>query len=207
MRVSTEVSILSRLADRLQPDAALNTIGGILFQSSAGSLTGCNWRERGCAQVVELVSILSRLADRLQLAPGRTLPTARKRFQSSAGSLTGCNCAGGAGGVGSAVFQSSAGSPTGCNFVRPAATRWMTLFQSSAGSLTGCNHDGARLDEGIFVFQSSAGSLTGCNLAPAESDAGVGQVSILSRLADRLQPARTCPGLPTDSRFNPQPAR
>ena len=108
----------------------------ILFQSTAGPMTGCNDGERPAVQRWA-VSIHSRPHDRLQRAGGP------------------CGLAG--------AFQSTAGPMTGCNRRAASGAEPRTRFQSTAGPMTGCNRsDRVRIIR-QFQFQSTAGPMTGCN--------------------------------------------
>ncbi len=133
-------------------------------------------------------------------------PSGTYVFQSSPGTLTGCNSLGRRSGADSTPFQSSPGTLTGCNGAGFGAGSGTGMFQSSPGTLTGCN---ARLIAAIapalFVFQSSPGTLTGCNVPRLCLRQCLHDVSILTRHADRVQPAsKNCP-LPAFSRFQSSP--
>ncbi len=94
------------------------------FQSSPGTLTGCDEGKGYVAACLARVSILTRHADRVR-PHDISGCLATYKFQSSPGTLTGCD---------SLHTHDSTSIPKHMLYLLP-----FSLFQSSPGTLTGCD--------------------------------------------------------------------
>ena len=161
-----------------------------MFQSSPGPQTGCNEGHRTVGQLVgrfnphpvrrpgatarleeisrgHRVSILTRSADRVQQA------SEHRRLDPP----------------GVSILTRSA------DRVQPATLhqRLCALkFQSSPGPQTGCNVRELPVASPVYTFQSSPGPQTGCNGGAQSHARRDGDVSILTRSADRVQRPTCC---------------